>query len=81
MKSLILQVGEKLQEFALNTAVLQISCDEFDGVKLTLKDSDKPGAKESVLLIPFEEFYKKGEKADGEVIQLIFANAKAGKKV
>jgi len=80
MKSFILQVSEKLQEHAINTAVLQFSADEFDGVTLKLKDSDKPGAKEWTMLIPFEDFYKKGEKADGDSIQLLFANAKAGKK-
>ncbi len=81
MKSLILQISEKLQETAINSAVLQFSADEFDGVTLKLKESDKPGAKEWTLLIPFEEFYKKGDGADTESIQKIFASAKAGKKV
>jgi hypothetical protein len=81
MKSFILQISEKLQEFALNNAVLQFTADEFDGVTVKLKESDKPGAKEWTLLIPFENFYKKGEGADAEALQQIFVSAKAGKKV
>jgi len=79
MKSLILQIGEKLQETALNTAILEFTADEFDGIQLKLKESAKPGAKEWVLLVPYEEFYKKGEKADGEVLQRIFQQVKGGK--
>jgi hypothetical protein len=79
MKSFILQLSEKLQEHAINSAVLQVSADEFDGVTLKLKSSDKPGAKEWTLLVPFENFYKKGDGADTEAIQQIFKQAKEGK--
>jgi hypothetical protein len=79
MKSFILQIAEKLQE-VVPTGVLLITSDEFDGVTLKVKEHDKPGAKETVLLIPFEDFYKKGDKADGELLTLIFKNFKEGKK-
>lgn len=80
MKSLILQISEKLQEVAINSAVLQFSVDEFDGITLKLKESEKPGAKEWAMTIPFEPFYKKGDTADGEAIQQIFKTAKEAKK-
>jgi len=72
-------MAEKLQE-VVPTGVLQIVSDEFDGVTLKLKEHERPGAKETVLVIPFEEFYKKGDKADGELLALIFKNYKEGKK-
>jgi hypothetical protein len=72
-------MAEKLQE-VVPTGVLQVVSDEFDGVTLKLKEHERPGAKETVLVIPFEEFYKKGDKADGELLALIFKNFKEGKK-